>query len=87
MAEVKPFAAFVPKDGMARQVATLPYDVVNRAEAAALAAGNPTSFLRVTRSEIELPDSVHPYSPEVYDKAAENWRLLRDKALRQMSEG
>ena len=87
MADVRPFSAFVPKEGMARKVATLPYDVVNRAEAAALAEGNPVSFLRVTRSEIELPESVHPYSPEVYAKAADNWRKIKDMALRKMPSG
>jgi len=32
-----------------------PTDVVNRDEAAALAAGNPLSFLHVSRAEIDLP--------------------------------
>ena len=37
------------------RIAAVPYDVVNTDEARALADGNPLSFLRVSRAEIELP--------------------------------
>ena len=47
---------------------------------AALAAGNPLSFLHVTRSEIDLPAGTDPYSPQVYDKARENLAALRARA-------
>ncbi len=36
-------------------MAAVPYDVVSTTEARELAAGNPLSFLRVSRAEIELP--------------------------------
>ena len=39
----------------AARVAAVPYDVVNTEEARALAAGNPLSFLHVSRAEIDLP--------------------------------
>lgn len=71
----------MPSAAEAKRIAALPYDVMNRAEAAAMAAGNPLSFLHVTRSEIDLPDSVSPYDPAVYTKAAENWQSLRDTHL------
>ena len=45
----------------------MPYDVVNTDEARALADGNPLSFLRVSRAEIELPDGTDPYAAAVYD--------------------
>ncbi|HNU84012.1 MAG TPA: DUF1015 domain-containing protein, partial [Thermoanaerobaculia bacterium] len=58
----------------------MPYDVISTAEARELAAGNPLSFLRVTRSELELPEGTDPYAPEVYAHAAENLEKLRAAA-------
>ncbi len=81
MANVYPFASVSALGENAPRVATLPYDVMNRAEAAKMAAGNPVSFLRVTRSEIDLPDSVDPYDPAVYEKAAQNWQALKSSVL------
>ncbi len=72
MTHIAPFRALRPAAGMESQVASRPYDVLNSAEARAEASGNPHSFLRVTKSEIDLPDNVHPYSQLVYAKAKEN---------------
>ena len=47
--KLKPFAALRPAPGSAARVAAVPYDVVDTAEARALAAGNPDSFLHVSR--------------------------------------
>ena len=80
MAIIRPFRAVRPLDKVAHLVASVPYDVVNREEAAELAKGNPLSFLRVTRSEIELDSSISPYADEVYKKAAENFKRLREEA-------
>jgi uncharacterized protein (DUF1015 family) len=66
-----PFPALRPAPHLAERVAAVPYDVVNRAEAAALAAGNPYSFLHVGRSDIDLPETVDPYDRRVYAKARE----------------
>ncbi len=71
----------MPSRADAPSVATLPYDVMNRDEAAKMAAGNPLSFLHVTRSEIDLPSNTNPYSPEVYEKAAQNWNALKKARL------
>ena len=63
---------------MAR-VAAPPYDVVNRTEAAELAAGNPLSFLHVGRSDIDLPPETDPHDPAIYAKARSNLdHLLKD---------
>jgi uncharacterized protein (DUF1015 family) len=67
----KPFQAIRPKPELAAQVAAVPYDVVNRAEAAELARGNPCSFLHVGRSDIDLPDEVDQYDPRIYTCARE----------------
>jgi uncharacterized protein (DUF1015 family) len=56
--------------------------VVSTAEARALAAGKPWSFLHVSRAEIDLPDGTDPYSDAVYRRAAENFgRLSREAPL------
>src|SRR5206468_9335141 len=68
-------------------VSAVPYDVVSTAEARELAAGNPLSFLHVSRPEIDLPDGTDPYSDPVYAKAAENFaRLKRGAPLTAESE-
>ncbi|MCB9248807.1 MAG: DUF1015 domain-containing protein [Ignavibacteriales bacterium] len=82
MAVIKPFKAIRPDKKVAHLVASVPYDVVNREEAAELVKGNEINFLRVTRSEIELPDSVNPYDKSVYEKAKENFnKLIKEAAL------
>lgn len=72
MAIVRPFKAVRPAKDKADQVAALPYDVMNRKEAAHMAAGNPFSFLHISRAEIDLPGEKDPYNQAVYEKAKEN---------------
>lgn len=74
---IRAFQGLRPKPENAAKVAALPYDVVSTEEARALAAGNPLSFLRVTRAEIDLPDGVDPHSSAVYAKARENFDHLQ----------
>lgn len=76
MAIIKPFHALRPQQDKASQVASRPYDVLNSEEARTEAAGNPVSFLHVTKSEIDLPPGVDIHSQEVYDKAKENLQQL-----------
>jgi uncharacterized protein (DUF1015 family) len=64
-----PFFAIRPPPELACDVAAVPYDVVNRREAAELARGNPHSFLHVGRSDIDLPEDIDPHDPRVYAKA------------------
>ncbi len=69
---------------MVARIAAPPYDVVNRSEAAELAAGNPLSFLHVGRPDIDLPASLDPHDPRVYAKGKENLdRFLREGAFLQ----
>ncbi len=77
-----PFQALRPPPELAAQVASVPYDVVNRDEARALAAGNLRSFLHVGRPDIDLPAAIDPYDPLVYSqgrKALDGF--LRDGTL------
>lgn len=79
MATIKPFKALRPHNEYASQVASRPYDVLNSEEARKEAAGNPLSFLHVTKSEIDLDPQVDIHAQLVYDKAAENLQTLIDR--------
>jgi uncharacterized protein (DUF1015 family) len=65
---------------VAARVAAVPYDVVSTEEARALAAGNPLSFLHVSRAEIDLAPETDAYSPQVYTRARENLQTLTREA-------
>jgi uncharacterized protein (DUF1015 family) len=81
MAKLHPFRALRPKPEVASRIAAVPYDVVSTGEARALADGNPLSFLRISRAELELPPSTDPYSDAVYERAARNFETLRHSSL------
>lgn len=72
MATVRAFRAIRPDKKYAEKVVSLPYDVMNRQEAAHMAEGNPYSFLHICRSEIDLSGEENPYSENVYEKAKRN---------------
>ncbi len=72
MAIVRPFKAIRPGKEFADKVISLPYDVMNRAEAAQMAEGNPYSFLHICRAEIDMPEQDDPYDRSVYEKAKSN---------------
>ncbi len=73
---IRRFRGLRPVRTLAPDVACPPYDVLGREEARAMAEGNPHSFLRVIRPEIELDGSVDPRDPRVYRKARENLDAL-----------
>jgi uncharacterized protein (DUF1015 family) len=76
MATLRPFRALRPPPALAVRVASPPYDVVNTAEARALAAGNGDSFLRVSRPEIDLPEGIDEHAAEVYLQGRKNLEEL-----------
>lgn len=80
MSILKPFRAWRPLPQLAAQIACRPYDVMNRAEAKIEAAQNNLSFLHIIRAEIDLPDTVGDYEPQVYDKAQQNFDALVQNA-------
>jgi uncharacterized protein (DUF1015 family) len=88
MAIVKPFKALRPQPQLAKQVASRPYDVLNSAEAKAEAIGNPNSFLHITKSEIDLPDSTDVHDASVYEQARKNLAafMQRDILFRENKE-
>jgi uncharacterized protein (DUF1015 family) len=73
MLRINAFQGLRPRADLVEEVACVPYDVVDREEAAALAAGRPNSLLHVDRAEIDLPPETDPYSDAVYAKARENF--------------
>jgi uncharacterized protein (DUF1015 family) len=77
VAAIYPFRALRPPAERVAEVAAVPYDVVNTEEARALAAGNPLSFLHVSRPEIDLPGGTNIYADEVYERARENFEAMK----------
>ena len=76
MITIKPFAALRPKPELAARICELPYDVMSSEEARQIAAGNPLSFLHVSKPEIDLPPGTDLYAPEVYAKGRESFQKL-----------
>jgi uncharacterized protein (DUF1015 family) len=82
MAIFKPFKAWRPVAEKAALVASKPYDVLNSDEARIEAEGNPISFLRIGKPEIDLGPSVDIHDPQVYLKGKENlMKLIQDGIL------
>lgn len=78
---IRPFAALRPTRADAASVASVPYDVVDFAEAKALAAGNDRSFLHVSRPEIDLPEGTDPSSDEAYAQAKKALDALESRGV------
>ncbi len=70
MAIVRPFKAVRPDPTLVDKVAALPYDVMNSQEARDYVSGNPYSFMRIDRAEVNLPEDTDIYSQLVYETAA-----------------
>jgi len=73
MAVVKPFKGLRPPRTLAKDLACLPYDVMNTDEARKMAKGKECSLLHITRSEIDLPEDTDTHSDQVYAKSVENF--------------
>jgi uncharacterized protein (DUF1015 family) len=85
MAALAPFRALRPASSAAARVAAVPYDVVNTDEALAL-AGDPLSFLHVSRAEIDFPEGTSPYGDDVYAQAVANFERLKKEAPLQLED-
>lgn len=75
---VLPFPCIRPVPEHAAEVAALPYDVFDRAEAAAYVADRPLSFLNIDRPETQFGPDQDMYAPEVYERGAELLRARID---------
>jgi uncharacterized protein (DUF1015 family) len=79
MAIVKPFRGLRPPREIAKDLACLPYDVMNTDEARKMAEGKECSLLHITRSEIDLPPDADTHSEEVYKKSVDNFNKWQKK--------
>ena len=86
MAILKPFKGLRPPIDLAARVASRPYDVLNSAEARRDAEGNSYSLLHIIKPEIDLPENTDEHSQEVYQKAADNLKLFKDKGWLKQDE-
>ncbi|MBI2440606.1 MAG: DUF1015 domain-containing protein [Lentisphaerae bacterium] len=78
---IQSFKAWRPVAAAAAEVASVPYDVVDRAEALREVQAKPLSFLHVTRAEIDLSEATQPYAEAVYAKARANFEALRKQGV------
>ncbi|HOJ51478.1 MAG TPA: DUF1015 family protein [Syntrophales bacterium] len=78
---IKPFRALRPQPAYAALVAAPPYDVLTEEEARAFARGNPLCFLRVEKSEIDLPPGVTHSDEAIFERARENLQRLREEGI------
>ena len=81
MAFVIPFRALRPQKKFAGEVASFPYDVLDREEGRAIIRDTPRNFLRVEKSEIDLPDEIRDDDPRVFAKARENLREFMKEGI------
>lgn len=79
MAIVKPFRGFRPPKNLVEKVASRPYDVLNTEEARSEAEGNEMSLYHIIRPEINFPVGKDEHDPDVYESAAQQFKLFRDK--------
>ncbi|MCQ1537507.1 DUF1015 domain-containing protein [Methanocalculus taiwanensis] len=80
MVSIYPFRALHPSKEESAYVPSVPYDVVDRDEAAACISENRKSFLRVIRSDAELPD-LDPYDDAIYARARAVFDQMRAEGL------
>ncbi|MBU0553095.1 DUF1015 family protein [Myxococcota bacterium] len=76
MVDFRALRALRPKNEEAAQIAAVPYDVVDTAEARALVASAPHSILRVTRPDVDLPDGASLYAPAAYAQAKATFEAM-----------
>ncbi|MBO0441260.1 DUF1015 domain-containing protein [Candidatus Enterococcus ikei] len=79
MVMIHPFKSIRPAAEFSEKIATLPYDVLNSAEARELGENNPHSYLHIDKAEIDLPETLSPYDDQVYEKAANNLQSFLQK--------
>ena len=76
---IKPFRGIRPPKALAKQVSSRPYDVLDSDEARQEAAGNPMSLYHIIKPEINFEPGTDEHDPRVYDKAAEQFKLFKQK--------
>ena len=85
--KLHPFVALRPPAGREAEVASPPYDVISTAEARALAAAAPASFLHVIRPEIDLDPDIDVHDERVYAQGAASLRRLVEEGALVFGDG
>lgn len=78
---IKPFRGLRPTRELAANVASHPYDVLNREEAYALAKDNPHSFLHINKPEVDVDPELSVYDRKVYEKGSENLQRFIEEGI------
>ena len=79
MAIIKPFRGIRPPQDLVEQVVSRPYDVLNSAEARAVAGDNEKSLYHIIKPEIDFPEGTDEHDPRVYSKAAQNFEKFQQE--------
>ena len=79
MATIKPFRGIRPPKQFVEEVESRPYDVLDSEEARAEAGDNEKSLYHIIKPEIDFPQGTSEYDPEVYERAAQNFRMFQNK--------
>ena len=77
--KIKPFRGWRPPKELVEQVSSRPYDVLNSEEARREAEGNPKSLYHIIKPEINFAPGTDEHDPRVYEAAAEQFKLFKDK--------
>jgi uncharacterized protein (DUF1015 family) len=78
---INPFRAMLPKKLFLAEIIAPPYDVVTRSEVKQAVTNNPRHFLKVTRPEAMLDDSIPFDDSRVYEAARANWQEMLGQGL------
>ncbi len=81
MAKIQPFQGIRPRPDVAAEIASPPYDVLDREEVQALFDRAPKSFMRVLRPEVLLDPSLEETDPTIYEEGKRQLQKLRDEGL------
>lgn len=87
MAQIRPFRGVRANPEHAAAVVAPPYDVLDEAEARAILARRPESFIQVTRPEVNLPVGTDSHSPEAYAAAHLALQTLLAKGILEQDSG
>lgn len=80
---IRPFRGLRPDPARAGAVIAPPYDVLSSEEARRAVVDRPWSFLRVSKAEVDLPESTVGSDEVVFRQAAANWEFLCRDVLKQ----
>lgn len=81
MSVIRPFRGLRVRPDAAQRVTSPPYDTLSVAEARVMADGNPDSFLRIDKPELEFPETFNPYDPKVYERGRDNLAGFQSRGL------